>query len=191
MLQWHREGPHLVVSVLGSCYSRWRPFCFTRISCKCQRGTPIPLFRFWVAVSQNKGSPASPAGTLDQLCQPPPLSLQDNSPPGSLPPRVCQGAVDMGRLPDKPGQAGSRRVAMAQFRCWVLPIPNIQTCPMGYCTRPPRPSWECSNVYCSVPPLSAQCSSVCPRFALMLGCDRVQSVIMTHEVLPPPPPLLG
>jgi hypothetical protein len=92
----------------------------------------------------------------------------------------------MGRLPDQPGQAGSRRVAMAQFRCWVLQA-RISNLLHGILHWAPPAQLGMQYVYCSVPPLSAQCSSVCPLFALMLGCDRVQSVIMTLEVLPPPP----
>ena len=51
-------GPHLVVSVLGSCYSRWKPICISVFwLCKSQQGTLIPLFRFWVAVTQDKVPP--------------------------------------------------------------------------------------------------------------------------------------
>ena len=69
MLQWHREGPHLVVSVLGSCYSRWIPFrVICVLPCRCQQGALIPLFRFWVAVTQDKGPPTSPTGAWEMCC---------------------------------------------------------------------------------------------------------------------------
>jgi len=145
------------------------------------RRVAMAQFRCWVLQARISNLPhgilhwAPPAqlGMQYVYCSVPPLSAQ----------------CSMGRLPDQPGQAGSRRVAMAQSGAGCYG-PEYPTCPMGFCTGPPRPSWECSRVYCSVPPpLSAQYSSVCPRFALMLGCDRVQSVIMTLEVLPPPPAL--
>jgi len=144
------------------------------------RRVAMAQFRCWVLQARISNLPhgilhwAPPAqlGMQYVYCSVPPLSAQ----------------CSMGRLPDQPGQAGSRRVAMAQSGAGCYG-PEYPTCPMGFCTGPPRPSWECSRVYCSVPPpLSAQYSSVCPRFALMLGCDRVQSVIMTLEVLPPPCP---
>ena len=79
MLQWHREGPNLVVSVLGSCYSRWRPFrAISVLSCRCQQGALILLFRFWVAVTQDKGPPTSPRGAWEMCCC---VSSQREPPP--------------------------------------------------------------------------------------------------------------
>ena len=57
----------------------------------------------------------------------------------------------MGRLPDQPGQAGSRRVAMAQFRCWVLQA-RISNLLHGILHWAPPAQLGMQYVYCSVPP---------------------------------------